>query len=52
MFRRIRENLFGQPETPVEEEAQPDIDEQQEEAQDEAELVDSAPEAALAETSR
>ena len=48
MFRRIRENLFGQPETPVEEEAQPDIDEQQEEAQDEPELVDSAPEAALA----
>ena len=48
MFRRIRENLFGQPETPVEEEAQPDIDEQQEEAQDAPELVDSAPEAALA----
>jgi fused signal recognition particle receptor len=48
VFRRIRENLFGQPETPVEEEAQPDIDEQQEEAQDAPELVDSAPEAALA----
>ena len=47
MFRRIRENLFGQPETPAEEEAQPDIDEQQEEAQDEPELVDNAPEAAL-----
>ncbi|HEX3270981.1 MAG TPA: signal recognition particle-docking protein FtsY [Ktedonobacterales bacterium] len=47
MFRRIRENLFGQPEAPAEEEAQPDIDEQQEEAQDEPEPVDSAPEAAL-----
>jgi fused signal recognition particle receptor len=47
VFRRIRENLFGQPEAPAEEEAQPDIDEQQEEAQDEPEPVDSAPEAAL-----
>jgi fused signal recognition particle receptor len=47
MFRRIRENLFGQPEAPAEEEAQPDIGEQPEEAQDEPELVDSAPEAAL-----
>jgi fused signal recognition particle receptor len=47
VFRRIRENLFGQPETPAEDEAQPDIDEQQEEAHDEAELVDCAPEAAL-----
>ena len=47
MFRRIRENLFGQPEAPAEEEAQPDIDEQQEESQDEPDLVDSAPEAAL-----
>ncbi len=47
MFRRIRENLFGQPETPAEEEAQSDIDEQQEEAQDEPEPFDSAPETAL-----
>ncbi|HEY7021492.1 MAG TPA: signal recognition particle-docking protein FtsY [Ktedonobacterales bacterium] len=47
VFRRIRENLFGQPEAPAEEETQPDIDEQQEESQDEAELVGSAPEAAL-----
>jgi fused signal recognition particle receptor len=47
VFRRIRENLFGQPEAPAEEEARPDIDEQQEEAQDEPEIVDSAPEAAL-----
>jgi fused signal recognition particle receptor len=47
VFRRIRENLFGQPEAPAEEEAQPDIDELQEESQDEPELVDSAPEAAL-----
>jgi len=47
VFRRIRENLFGQPEAPAEEESQPDIDEKQEESQDEPEPLDSAPETAL-----
>ena len=56
MFRRLRENLFGQPEAPAEEEAQLELAEQQEETQeetqhnawDDSEPLDSAPEAALA----
>jgi fused signal recognition particle receptor len=47
VFRRIRENLFGQPETPAEEEAQSDGDEQQGESQDEPKPLDSAPAAPL-----
>jgi fused signal recognition particle receptor len=47
VFRRLRENLFGQPEAPSEEEAQPEGDEQTAESQAEPEPADSASGAAL-----
>jgi fused signal recognition particle receptor len=49
VFRRIRENLFGQPEAPNEEEVSPEVTEQPDEPQAEPEPADSAPEATRAE---
>jgi fused signal recognition particle receptor len=48
VFRRLRENFFGQPETPAEEEALPEVAEQQDDSQADPEAEDSATEAALA----